>query len=212
MIINPILSDELTDDYIATLSQEVFQMPANCTVYGYVLEGSVDVPFGNSNRVVFAGEFFSTYSADRSDINVFGTAVVIARFGWRGHTVIGVADKDGPGHVQYIDGCTDSLVIAPPRLGDPCLNLLYFPPHVDQTFHTHPSYRAGVVISGHGKASLDDQEIDLTTGVTFFLPAESRHRFRTGDTPMTVLAFHPDSDWGPTDENHPMLNRTIKAE
>jgi hypothetical protein len=23
-----------------------------------------------------------------------------------------------------------------------------------------------------------------------------------------VLAFHPDSDFGPTDEDHPMLNRT----
>jgi hypothetical protein len=25
---------------------------------------------------------------------------------------------------------------------------------------------------------------------------------------MDVIAFHPDSDWGPTDEKHPMLNRT----
>ena len=25
---------------------------------------------------------------------------------------------------------------------------------------------------------------------------------------MDVVAFHPDSDWGPTDAAHPMLNRT----
>jgi hypothetical protein len=26
---------------------------------------------------------------------------------------------------------------------------------------------------------------------------------------MDVIAFHPDSDFGPEDENHPMINRTI---
>jgi hypothetical protein len=25
---------------------------------------------------------------------------------------------------------------------------------------------------------------------------------------LDVIAFHPDSDWGPTDGTHPMLNRT----
>jgi hypothetical protein len=25
---------------------------------------------------------------------------------------------------------------------------------------------------------------------------------------MRVIAYHPDGDWGPTDENHTMLNRT----
>jgi hypothetical protein len=26
---------------------------------------------------------------------------------------------------------------------------------------------------------------------------------------MVVMAYHPDSDFGPEDENHPMINRTI---
>ena len=26
---------------------------------------------------------------------------------------------------------------------------------------------------------------------------------------MDVIAFHPDSDFGPTDIEHPMINRTI---
>ena len=26
---------------------------------------------------------------------------------------------------------------------------------------------------------------------------------------MDVIAYHPDSDWGPTDETHPMVNRTF---
>jgi len=34
------------------------------------------------------------------------------------------------------------------------------------------------------------------------------HRFRTVDSTMTVIAFHPDGDWGPTDHTHTMINRT----
>jgi hypothetical protein len=35
------------------------------------------------------------------------------------------------------------------------------------------------------------------------------HSFATvpGRT-MEIVAYHPDSDWGPTDTDHPMLNRT----
>eukprot|EP00968_Pinguiococcus_pyrenoidosus_P010274 scaffold803_cov310-Pinguiococcus_pyrenoidosus.AAC.187 len=36
------------------------------------------------------------------------------------------------------------------------------------------------------------------------------HAFATkGDEQMCVIAFHPDSDFGPQDECHPMINRTI---
>jgi len=105
------------------------------------------------------------------------------------------------------------LLVYPPRLGDPTLNYLYFPPGIDQSFHTHPSIRVGCVIQGEGKASLRDKEIDLVPGVMFALEEKELHRFRTssGDI-MKIIAFHPDGDWGPTDENHTMLNRTYIAE
>ena len=35
------------------------------------------------------------------------------------------------------------------------------------------------------------------------------HCFRTEDSGMCVIAYHPDSDFGPTDDEHPMINRTI---
>ena len=36
------------------------------------------------------------------------------------------------------------------------------------------------------------------------------HSFMTPETNgMDVIAFHPDSDFGATDINHPMINRTI---
>jgi quercetin dioxygenase-like cupin family protein len=70
------------------------------------------------------------------------------------------------------------------------------------------------VISGRGKASLRDSEIDLVPGVMFALEEKELHRFRTSDSEevMKIIAFHPDGDWGPTDENHTMINRTYIAE
>jgi hypothetical protein len=44
----------------------------------------------------------------------------------------------------------------------------------------------------------------------FCIHAEGHHKFQTpyGED-MRVLAYHPDSDFGPTHQNHPMLNRTM---
>ena len=61
--------------------------------------------------------------------------------------------EEGEGRLKYIDGCTDSLLISPVKRGMPCLNHLHFPKHTEQTFHTHPSYRAGIVAYGSGVAA-----------------------------------------------------------
>ena len=42
----------------------------------------------------------------------------------------------------------------------------------------------------------------------FCIEEREVHRFSTSNEEMVVLAFHPDGDWGPTDHNHTMLNRT----
>jgi hypothetical protein len=43
----------------------------------------------------------------------------------------------------------------------------------------------------------------------FVIPALGEHAFATSDDELTVIAYHPDSDFGPEDEDHPMINRTI---
>ena len=48
------------------------------------------------------------------------------------------------GRLRYIDGCSDTLLVSPPRRGDPCLNHLHGPPGTRQSPHTHPSARVGV--------------------------------------------------------------------
>ncbi len=173
------------------------EIPKYATGYGYVISGEAVV----DGVVVPQGYAFSALHSVEGE-----GVVLIERYGYRGQQVI--VKVEDQGRVQYIDGCTDSVLIMPGRQGDPCLNSLHFPPKITQTFHTHPSLRAGLVVAGEGWASTDKGEQPLKVGDVWLIEANERHRFRTEDKGMVVVAFHPDSDWGPTDENHPMINRT----
>lgn len=143
-----------------------------------------------------------------------GRGIIITRRAYTGLFQLG-GPLEHEGRLKYIDGCTDTLLAAPPRKGDPCLNLLYFPPGIDQTAHTHPSVRGGMVLSGRGQVVYHDAEgreavEDLIPGKTWIIHTNGWHKFRTPyGVDMRVLAYHPDSDFGPDDEEHPMLTRTI---
>ncbi len=134
--------------------------------------------------------------------------LVITRGGWRGLLQIG-GPLEERGRLRYIDGCTDTLLVAPPRFGDACLNHLHIPPGTAQTQHTHPSLRAGLIVRGRGRCVTPDGEQALLPGLAFVIPAGCRHSFFTDDLALDVLAYHPDSDFGPTDAAHPMVNRTV---
>lgn len=116
---------------------------------------------------------------------------------------------EATGRLSYIDGCTDTLLVCPPRLGAPCLNHLHIPSHTDQSFHTHPSDRLGVILNGNGWCDTPNGSLALTPRLAWYIPMGCEHRFRTTDHSLDVIAWHPDSDFGPTDDNHPMINRTI---
>lgn len=115
-----------------------------------------------------------------------------------------------PGNLSYIDGCSNSNLVNPPRNGDPCTNYLYFPENISQTFHTHPSCRIGIVLSGSGEAHIGaDKILDLKQGDMFVLDRHVLHRFKTHESTMSLMVFHPDSDGGPVDEMNPMKTRTL---
>ncbi|MEY3929487.1 MAG: hypothetical protein RLZZ516_1197 [Cyanobacteriota bacterium] len=78
--------------------------------------------------------------------------MVISALGWLGMMTIG-GPLEKRGRLRYIDGCTDSLLVPPVRLGDPCLNGLWFPMGTQQTMHTHPSVRIGMVVRGRSGRS-----------------------------------------------------------
>lgn len=178
-------------------------------IFGYVSDGVVTFQNGNT---AYTGQYFSYSAKSGSTIQVDGKVVCFTRFGFNGQNTIGGPIEE-TGRLCYIDSCSDSLLIYPPRMGDPSLNLLYFPQNVQQSFHIHPSVRLGVVARGSGKACIKDGlgnevRLDLKEGDIFCIEERENHRFMTEDTNMTVIAYHPDGDWGPTDHNHTMLNRT----
>lgn len=134
--------------------------------------------------------------------------LLIERIGYNGMWSVG-GPIEAKGRLKYIDGCTDSLLIPPVKKGDACFNHLHFPKGINQTMHTHPSMRVGVVARGGGECVTPEGDINLEPGMVFIIHQDGEHCFRTIEKTMDVVAYHPDSDFGPMDEDHPMVNRTI---
>lgn len=180
------------------------------TTYLFISEGIVQASDRHGDILMRAGRYAVFPEPVRLDFDrVTPTRVVaITRLGYRG-----LRQSGGPleerGRLRYIDHCSDSCLVTPPVLGEPCLNHLHFPPNITQTEHNHPSLRCGLIASGFGRCLSRGEGVDLTPGAVWIIPTGVDHYFETGlDDSLDVIAFHPDSDFGPTHENHPMLNRT----
>lgn len=182
--------------------------PGN-TDFGYVYEGKAILYCESTGflSVLRQGMYYAITGA--GSLLGQGKGISITRLGYEGmFSVGGTIEKEG--RLRYIDGCKDSLLIPPVVKGDPCLNALYFPPGINQTSHTHPSMRVGMVVSGSGECLTPDEIIPLEPGQVFVIPSGGLHSFRTTDQPMVVVAWHPESaDYGPTHELHPMIQRTF---
>ena len=185
-------------------------LPGGYTHFGVVCSGMITVTHSFKDvvreRELFGGDFFSIVGS--AQINSLGLGMVSSAKGYEGVNLFGGPLED-KGRMLYIDGCTDSLLVAPLRKGDPCLNHLNFPKNITQTKHTHPSVRTGLVYKGVGECMIGDRKIPLEPGYAFIIETNTPHSFNTIDLSMDVIAFHPDSDVGMTDDNHPMVNRTI---
>ena len=189
---------------------DLAEVPDLGATYGFVMQGIVTVSPNSSdhNFTLEEGQWFhfpgglTVYPGEES------RTVVTQKVDFRGVTAVG-----GPieelGRLKYIDGCSDTLLVCPPLLGDPCFNHLHFPPEIDQTEHNHPSNRSGGIARGRGECITPYGNTPLVPGLIFHIPWGGLHRFRTSYyEELDVIAYHPDSDWGPTDEEHPMVNRT----
>ncbi|HNN93375.1 MAG TPA: cupin domain-containing protein [Pseudomonadota bacterium] len=177
------------------------------THFCLITDGQVTVVRDRDRFTLRPGAFCVVPGAGTLD-GTTGRSLVISRLGYRGLFQIGGPLEAG-GRLRYIDGCSDTLLVCPPRLGEPCLNHLHIPPRTHQSSHSHPSERIGVIAAGSGTCITDQGHYPLSPGMAWRIPAGSRHCFVTSDQPLDVLAWHPDTDFGPTDENHPMLNRTF---
>lgn len=190
---------------------ELITLPDGQSHFGYICGTSAVAMNPDATLVIPRDFYFSLPGRTSISLGDGGYGIVVSAYDYRSYTMMGHLEEQG--RLRYIDGCTDSLLIAPIKKGDPCLNLLYFPPMTDQTMHTHPSDRIGLILSGRGVCVTEDErghlETPLIPGMLFCIHTGGQHKFRTEDHSMRVLAFHPDSDFGPTDEVHPMINRTM---
>jgi len=210
------------------------ELYGSCSYYGYVYGGYYSVLFSGSGiQTINDGMFFSTAGkfsitdhgpdARMVLIEVWHTNGDYQKNKFRAYTLFG-GPIEQEGRLKYIDGCTDSLLIPPVKMGDPCLNHLHFPRNITQTSHTHPSHRIGIVADGRGTCVTPFGLLPLEKGMIFVIKEDDgtlhqgldgdeypagEHKFDTQDSHMDVIAFHPDSDFGATDEVHPMINRTM---
>jgi len=179
---------------------------ANVSHYGFVERGPVVLRCESGTFSLKSGMYFSVCGP--ADLEGSGRGIVVARPDYRCLFSLG-GPCENQGRLQYVDGCTDTLLLGPPKVGGPCLNLLYLPPHTQQRRHTHPSVRVGVIISGRGRCVGPGGSVPLAPGQIFVIPPHTEHSFFTDDDPLRVIAYHPDTDTGPSDHDHPMINRTI---
>ena len=190
---------------IQSWQQRATALAADTTYFAFVQEGPVQLDCESGSFRLGTGMYFC----------VVGPATVTGGLGVLISQPVpnGLFQLGGPvesrGRLPYIDGCSDTLLISPVVRGEACLNLLYLPSWTRQTGHTHPSFRAGIVVSGRGRCVLPDREVPLVAGVVFCIPPDGWHAFHTDEQELRVIAFHPDSDFGPWHDDHPMVNRTI---
>lgn len=207
---NGLLCDLTDSEYptrVLGLRDDVLSLPSGATHYGMIVRGGAILHDRLDRYRLRAGMFFVWPGA--GTLRGPGcVALVVSRLGY-----IGLKQVGGPleptGRLTYIDGCTDTLLVCPPRLGEPCLNHLHIPPKTAQSQHTHPSERIGVILRGSGECRTPDGVFPLSPGMGWRIPTDAKHSFYTTDSSLDVIAWHPDSDFGPTDRNHPMVNRTI---
>ncbi len=185
--------------------QKPLKLSSNGTHFGYVQEGPALLQTGLGGFTLPEKMFFCV----PNELSVEGGAgIIITRIDYKGIFGLG-GPLEEQGRLRYIDGCRDTLLIPPLLKGDPCLNALYFPKLITQTPHTHPSVRIGIVAKGSGDCLTPEGVFPLQTGEAFLIAPEALHSFNTFDEEMIVIAYHPDSDFGATHEDHPMVNRTM---
>lgn len=221
IILNPNTELELFDSMYpcvaqhvtTTNDQKIIEVSKYASCYGFVISGDATATFANnSKRLLTQGDYFCLSGNGLVfNVGVNSSIAFFTRYGFKGQNQIG-GPIEKSGRLVYIDNCSDSLLVYPPRQGDPSMSHLHFPQGISQSFHIHPSIRLGLVVAGGGYSDVncsgEISEIELKQGMVFCLVEREEHRFRTLGLEMDVIAFHPDGDWGPTDHNHTMLNRT----
>jgi mannose-6-phosphate isomerase-like protein (cupin superfamily) len=197
----------LDDNYPTTMiipHKKTVTVPCGTTAYGYTANDGGMIVNEDKTFDLYKGIYFCV-PGEASIRDVEG--LICLRENYDGIFSMG-GPVENTGRLKYINGCSDTVLLAPILLGDPCFNYLYIPANVNQTAHTHPSVRVGYVLEGMGYCLYDNGKFDLIAGTIFMLKANEKHSFHTELGYLKIVVFHPDSDFGPAHETHPMINKT----
>jgi mannose-6-phosphate isomerase-like protein (cupin superfamily) len=192
---------------------EICKQPIGSTFFGISIGKSYF--FEKENQITRFYEDTSAFSFTANKSIYWGTqnnlwAIIVENYNISLDLIINNIPNIGV--LRYINGCTSTILIDPKRYGDPSLHYLNFPTNVKQTWHTHPSHRCGLVIRGKGFAETNSRITLLTSGTVFTIYPDTNHRFITTNEKMEIVTFHPWTEWGPVDEDHPMLNHTFRKD
>lgn len=193
---------------LASRPGSVLQLSAGHTHFGVVISGSALVKTRHRARNLEAGDYFSVRGP--AMVSGDGRTAIISIKGYAGLDMCGGPIEE-TGRLRYINGSTDTILVPPVRRGDPCMNFLHFPPGVVQTPHTHPTIRVNFVLRGEGACVLPEEgrRVPLVPGYAFVILADTVHGFESEDDAFDVITFHPVTDAGMTDDDHPMVNMTM---
>lgn len=185
-------------------NKETVHIPKNMTAYGFVAKNDASLITGEKTLILYSHMYFCA-PGDAIINNLSG--FICIKENYHGLLTLG-GPTEKKGRMKYIDGCSDTLLLAPLMCGEPCLNYLYVPANINQTPHTHPTVRVGYVLEGAGYCKSETGRFNLLPGNIFVLPPEEIHSFHTDSNFLRIAVYHPDSDFGPTNEIHPMINKT----
>jgi mannose-6-phosphate isomerase-like protein (cupin superfamily) len=203
-------SDDVHPTRITVSTGAAAVFASNATHFMCVQQGEFVVGLDGNTYPLRAGCFGAFPGPVR--LQGEGKVLVLSAARYRGPLLLG-GPVEQDGRLRYIDGCTSSLLISPAVRGEPCLNFLHLPRNTSQTMHTHPSLRAGLILSGNGRCETHHGMLDFSAGTAFVIPPGVAHSFQSQDQNMRIVIYHPDSDSGPAHEDHTMLNRTfVKGE
>ena len=98
------------------------ELGAESSHFGFVHCGRTMLSCGSGSFELSSGMYFSVPGA--ATVKGAGVGFVASCIGLRGLFQMGGPIEE-KGRLQYIDGCSDTLLIAPATMGDPRLNLLH---------------------------------------------------------------------------------------
>lgn len=189
-------------------NQQTIHISENTTAYGFIATNQALLVMGEKALNLYAGMYFCT-PGEAYIHNMSG--FICLRENYHGLLTLG-GPVEETGRMRYIDGSSDTLLLSPVMYGDPCLNYLYVPADTHQTMHTHPSVRVGCILEGAGYTLTKTARFDLLPGNIFVVYPGEEHCIHTENNHLRITVFHPDSDFGPTHEAHPMINQTYYIE